>query len=161
MSRRIIAALAATSGPGGGWEVRAGDAAPQRYGAVLVATGYNSVPRYPNLPGRFDGLALHTHDYRTPEAFAGRDTVVIGLGCSAAELACEVRHTAKSTTIAARSGNWVMPRRLGRMPLDWLDIRIGSRLPFSLRRRMVEPLARLAGADLGKGLPGRVSLPGA
>ncbi len=139
---------------GGGWEVDADGGAPERYRAVLLATGYNSVPRYPDLPGRFDGLALHTHDYRTPEPFAGRDTIVIGLGCSAAELACEVRHVARSTTIAARSGNWVMPRRLGRMPLDWLDIRAGSRLPFSLRRRMVEPLARLWGADLGKaGLP--------
>ena len=132
------------------------DGVPERYRAVLVATGYNSVPRYPDLPGRFDGLALHTHDYRTPEPFAGRDTVVIGLGCSAAELACEVRRVARSTTIAARSGNWVMPRRVGRMPLDWLDIRAASRLPFSLRRRMVMPLARLAGGDLGKaglGLP--------
>jgi dimethylaniline monooxygenase (N-oxide forming) len=138
----------------GDWEVGVADGAPERYRAVLVATGYNSVPRYPDLPGRFDGLQIHSHDYRTPEPFAGRDTVVIGLGCSAAELACEVRHTAKSTTIAARSGNWVMPRRLGPMPLDWLDTRGGSRLPFSLRRRMVEPLARLAGADLGEaGLP--------
>jgi dimethylaniline monooxygenase (N-oxide forming) len=138
----------------GGWEVSAEGAAPERYRAVLVATGYNSVPRYPDLPGRFDGLQLHSHDYRTPEPFAGRDTVVIGLGCSAAELACEIRHTARSTTIAARSGNWVMPKRLGPMPLDWLDTRGGSRLPFSLRRRTLKPLARLAGVDLGKaGVP--------
>jgi dimethylaniline monooxygenase (N-oxide forming) len=138
----------------GGWEVGAEGGAPERYRAVLVATGYNSVPRRPDLPGRFDGLQIHSHDYRTPEPFAGLDTVVIGLGCSAAELACEVRHTARSTTIAARSGNWVMPRRLGPMPMDWLDTRAGSRLPFSVRRRMVKPLARLAGGDLGKaGLP--------
>jgi cation diffusion facilitator CzcD-associated flavoprotein CzcO len=134
----------------GGWDVRTGDSGPQRYRAVLVATGYNSVPRYPDLPGRFDGLEMHSHHYRTPEPFAGRDTVVIGLGCSAAELACEIRPVARSTTIAARSGNWVMPRRLGPMPFDWLDTRAGSRLPFSLRRRMIKPLARLAGAELGK-----------
>ena len=138
----------------GGWEVKAEGGALERYRAVLVATGYNSVPRYPDLPGRFDGLQIHSHDYRTPEPFAGRETVVIGLGCSATELACEIRHTAASTTIAARSGNWVMPRRVGPMPVDWLDSRGGSRVPFSLRRRMVERLARLVGADLATaGLP--------
>ena len=111
----------------GDWEVTVKTAPPSVTALSSSRTGYNSVPRYPDLPGRFDGLQIHSHDYRTPEPFAGRDTVVIGLGCSAAELACEVRHTAKSTTIAARSGNWVMPRRVGRMPLDWLDTRGGSR----------------------------------
>jgi len=138
----------------GGWEVQAGDGAPKRYSSVLVATGYNSAPCYPQLPGSFEGLELHTHDYRTPEPFAGRDTIVIGLGCSAAELACEVRQTARTTTIAARSGSWVIPRRLGPMPLDWIDTRAGGRLRWSWRRRMLEPLVRLAAGDpRANGLP--------
>ena len=138
----------------GGWEVRAGDGAPKRYSSVLVATGYNSVPRFPELPGSFEGLELHTHDYRTPEPFAGRDTIVIGLGCSAAELACEVRHVAGSTTIAARSGSWVLPRRLGPIPLDWIDTRAGGRMRWSWRRRMLEPLVRIAaGNPRAIGLP--------
>ena len=74
----------------GGWEVRVGDGVPERFRSILVATGYDSVPLYPELPGRFDGLQLHAHVYRTPEPFRGVDVVVIGLGCSATELACEI-----------------------------------------------------------------------
>jgi len=141
--------------PDGEWEVAAEGATPERYRAVLVATGYNSVPRYPDLPGHFDGLQLHTHDYRTSDRFAGKDSVVVGLGCSAAELACEIRRVAKSVTVAARSGNWVVPRRLGPLPLDWLDTRAGALLPWSLRRRAFKPIGRLAGRDVGSsvGLP--------
>lgn len=138
---------------GDGWEVVA-NGASQRFSALIVATGFNSVPRYPALPGTFDGLQMHTHDYRTPAPFAGRDVVVIGLGCSAAELACEIQTVARSVTIAARSGSWIVPRRIGRIPVDWFDTRIGSRLPIAVRRLAFVPLFRLAAGPLaGTGLP--------
>jgi cation diffusion facilitator CzcD-associated flavoprotein CzcO len=70
---------------------------------LVVATGFNSVPRYPEIPGEFQGLQMHTHVYRTPEPFAGRRVVAVGLGSSAAELACEISEVATSMTIAARS----------------------------------------------------------
>lgn len=137
----------------GGWDVTT-DEGPERYRAVVVAVGYNSEPRVPELPGRFDGLIQHTHDYRTPEPFAGKDVVVVGLGCSAGELACEVRTVARSVTIAARSGAWVIGRRIGPLPMDRLDTRAASRLPWSVRRRMFAPLVRLSGGRQGPaGIP--------
>jgi dimethylaniline monooxygenase (N-oxide forming) len=137
----------------GGWEIEAGGN-HELFSAIVVATGFNSVPRYPDLPGQFDGLQLHTHDYRTPDPFAARDVVVVGLGCSAAELACEIVSVAKSVTIAARSGSWIVPRRLGPVPLDWFDTRSGSRIPFGIRRRAMVPLFRLAAGPLKRtGLP--------
>lgn len=131
-----------------GWEVSAGSSDGwERFRAVVVATGYNSVPQYPDLPGSFDGITLHAHEYRTPEPFSGRDVVVVGLGCSAAELACEIRGVARSVTVATRSANWAFPRRVGPVPMDWFDLRLGSLLPWSLRRRLMGPLIRLAGGD--------------
>jgi flavin-binding monooxygenase-like protein len=138
----------------GSWSVRAGGAAePERFRAVVVATGYNSVPQYPDLPGSFDGLALHTHDYRTAEPFRDLDVVVIGSGCSATELACEVAGTARSVTLAVRSSNWAFPRRVRGVPMDWFDMRLGSRLPWRFRRRLLGPLIQLAGG-------GEVAVPG-
>jgi cation diffusion facilitator CzcD-associated flavoprotein CzcO len=129
----------------GSWEVRVGDGVPARFRVVVVATGYDSVPLYPGLPGRFHGIQLHTHEYRTAEPFHDLDTVVIGLGCSATELACEIRREARSVTIAARSANWALPRRLGALPIDWFDTRVGSYLPWSQRRRILKLIIRLAG----------------
>lgn len=131
----------------GDWEVWAGNDDARRFRAVVVATGYESVPVYPVLPGRFGGVTLHAHDYRTPTPFRDLDVVVIGLGCSATELACEIGRVAASVTIACRSGNWVHPRRLGPMPLDWFGTRVASHLPWSLRRRLFKLLIRLAGGD--------------
>ncbi len=36
----------------------------------MVSTGHDSIPHVAELPGHFDGLQLHTHDYRTPDVFA-------------------------------------------------------------------------------------------
>lgn len=148
--RSVVVSAKATGD--GAWEVTTETGVPERHSAVLAATGYNSVPRYPDLPGHFDGLQLHTHDYRTPDPFRDRATVVIGLGCSGAELASEIATVARSTTIAARSGNWVMPRLVAGIPLDWFDQRGMSRLPFAARRKMFDPVIRMAGTDLGKRL---------
>jgi len=137
----------------GEWEVTA-NGTRERFSDVIVASGFNSVPRYPEFPGSFTGLQLHTHDYRTPEPFADRDVVVVGLGCSAAELACDIRTVARSVTLAARSGSWVVPRRVGVIPVDWFDTRVGSRLSINARRRLFVPLFRLAaGPRSGTGLP--------
>src|SRR5579864_6474983 len=127
----------------GGWAVEVGGRR-EEVSAVVVATGFNSVPHYPDLPGHFDGLQMHTHDYRTPEPFEGRHVVVVSLGCSAAELVCQIRTVARSVTIATRSGSWIVPRRLGPVPLDWFDTRAASRIPFEIRRRAMVPRFRLA-----------------
>jgi hypothetical protein len=108
----------------------------------------------PELPGSFDGLELHSHDYRTPEPFAGKDVVVLGMGCSATELACEIAGVARSVTLAPRTGADVTGRRIGPMPIDWLDSKMNSRLPWRLRRRTMRVLFRLAGGNAVKaGLP--------
>lgn len=137
----------------GEWEVTAGGTR-ERFSAVVVATGFNSIPRYPDFPGTFSGVQMHTHDYRVPAPFANRDVVVIGLGCSAAELACEIATVARSVSLAARSGSWVVPRRWGRVPVDWFDTRVGSYLPIDVRRRIFSVIFRLAaGPRQGTGLP--------
>lgn len=134
---------------GGGWEV---DGEPFR--AVIVAAGYNNIPRIPQLPGSLDGPVLHARDYRTPAPFEGRDVVVMGMGCSATELACEISEVASRVTLAARSGVDVTSKRLGPVPLDWFDTRASSRLPFPVRRRAFRVLVRLATGDqVAAGLP--------
>jgi cation diffusion facilitator CzcD-associated flavoprotein CzcO len=153
--------VAAARPADGGWTVTTADGADRRHRALIVATGYNSVPVLPDWEGALDGPIVHTHDYRTPDPFAGLDVVVVGLGCSAAELACEVAGVANSTTLVARSGRDVMPHKIGPLPPDVMDSMFGSRMPWRLRRRVVAAMSRIAVGDLTRyGLPARSARPG-
>jgi cation diffusion facilitator CzcD-associated flavoprotein CzcO len=137
-----------------GWVLTAGNEGTIRFDAVVIATGYNSIPLYPDLPGTFDGLELHSHDYRTPAPFEGKRVVVIGLGCSATELACEMATVARSVTIATRSSRNILVRRLGPIPVDWVDTRAGSLIPWRWRRHLFAAVIRMAtGSQTKAGLP--------
>ena len=106
----------------------------ERHAALIVATGFNSAPVMPDWPGSLDGPVMHTHDYRQPDRFAGRDVVVVGIGSSAIELSCEISRVAKSVTIVTRRGNAVIKRWVGGVPADLVDTELGSRLlPWSVR----------------------------
>lgn len=50
------------------------------FDAVLLCNGHFSVPHKPKMKGQniFKGRQIHSHDYRTPEAFLGENVVVIG-----------------------------------------------------------------------------------
>ncbi|GEL46630.1 hypothetical protein CHO01_17460 [Cellulomonas hominis] len=79
--------------------------------ALVNATGTWTRPFWPSYPGRddFAGTQLHTHDYRTPEEFAGRRVLVVGGGISAVQHLLAIHPHAASTT-------WVTRR-----PPDWRD----------------------------------------
>lgn len=50
------------------------------FDAVLVCNGHFSVPHLPKIKGQkiFKGRQMHSHNYRTPEGFAGENVLVIG-----------------------------------------------------------------------------------
>jgi dimethylaniline monooxygenase (N-oxide forming) len=118
--------------PGGGWRVALDDGSSRRYDAVVVATGHDWCPRLPEPPESFSGETSHSHDYRTPDPFAGRRVLVVGAGQSAAEIAVEVAAVAARTCISVRRGTHVIPRRIGGRPYDELDVSPLNRMPWRL-----------------------------
>lgn len=61
------------------WEVIVKDLPNDKYetlifDVVFVANGHFASPRYPSIAGldEFQGLTLHSHDYRSSEAFHGK-----------------------------------------------------------------------------------------
>ena len=74
-----------------GWVLRtsAGDV---RGDQVVVAAGYAHTPFIPEWPGRdrFRGTLIHAAKYRNADRFRGRDVLVVGAGCSGAEIAHEL-----------------------------------------------------------------------
>jgi NADPH-dependent 2,4-dienoyl-CoA reductase/sulfur reductase-like enzyme len=74
-----------------GWVLRTsrGDV---RADQVVVAAGYAHTPFIPAWPGRerFRGTLIHAAEYRNADRFRGRDVLVVGSGCSGAEIAHEL-----------------------------------------------------------------------
>lgn len=96
----------------GGFDVRLDDGTVERFDAVLVANGHHWDARMPEpmFPGTFDGTLMHSRDYRDPAFMAGRNVVVVGIGNSAVDIACEAAHVADRTFLSVRRGAHIMPK---------------------------------------------------
>jgi dimethylaniline monooxygenase (N-oxide forming) len=139
----------------GGWTLVSTDAEERSYGSIICALGSNGKPRRAEIPGDFRGEQLHSLEYRSPNRFAGRDVLVIGLGTSGAEVAGELAGVARCVRVAVRSPLWLMTRRLGGYPIDWIDNAVASQvLPWSVRRIVVRTLCQLTTGRLHRrGVP--------
>lgn len=98
----------------GGWTVvtvdlKSKQLQTEEFDAVMVCNGHYSKPFLPTLPGAdvFQGQTLHSHDYRTPDAFKGRNVVVIGAGPSGMDLCLEVARGGAASVIL--SHHWPEP----------------------------------------------------
>lgn len=98
--------------PDGAFGVSCQGRKPERFDAVVAATGNLWDPVLPTIPGTFDGPAIHSKAYRdpaTPVDLRGRRVLVIGLGNSGCEIAAELSREAR-VLLSARSGNLILPR---------------------------------------------------
>src|SRR5262249_4386760 len=81
----------------GKWRLTLDDDSRRSYGAIIIATGLFWSPRLATYPGSFAGTVSHSHEYRTPDPYAGGRVLVVGSGQSAAEIAVEVSKVAERT----------------------------------------------------------------
>lgn len=132
----------------GSWEVRTQDGVTRRYDALMVANGHHWDPRWPEpaYPGEFAGEQIHSHAYINPEEpvdMRGRRVLVVGMGNSAMDIACELSRPglAETVLLSARHGVWIVPKyvfgipttRLTGMP-PWVPWRVLSWLTHWLIR---------------------------
>jgi dimethylaniline monooxygenase (N-oxide forming) len=104
--------------------VSLGDGAERTYDAVAVANGHHWDPQWPDppFPGHFDGVELHSHHYidpREPHELTGKRVVVVGMGNSAMDIACELSRPGEAARVflSARRGAHVIPHYLFGKPL--------------------------------------------
>jgi indole-3-pyruvate monooxygenase len=95
---------------GDAWRVEA-TSGVFRARTLAVATAGNRVPIVPKLGGEdaFRGELLHSKRYRNPAPFAGKRVLVVGSGCSGAEIALDLA-TGGAAHVAmwVRSPRWVI-----------------------------------------------------
>lgn len=92
----------------------------REYTDVVVANGHHWSPKYPNFPGHFSGETLHTHYYKIFKPFIDKRVLIIGMGNSAVDIACELSTVAKKVTVSTRSGAYILPKYMFGMPTDHL-----------------------------------------
>ncbi len=117
-----------------------GEDSTHRYEAVLVANGHHWDPRIPEFGGSFDGVILHSQDYRTPDLLDGKRVVILGVGNSGADIACEAAGVADTVHLASRHGAHVIPRYLFGRPTDTFTSERDVRLPFPVSRAVYQLL---------------------
>ncbi len=63
---------------------------------------------------------IHSADYRSPAAYAGRRVLVIGIGNSGSDIADKISGSAKLTLLSVRTHPWIIPQTVGGVPCDQL-----------------------------------------
>ena len=129
---------------GGGWLITVASGDRRRYRGIVIANGHNWDPRWPSYPGQFDGEAIHSSQYKTPDVLAGRRVLVVGGGNSGFDIASESAQHAAATYHSLRRGYHILPRFHDGLPVDecgeWM---LRWRLPLWFRRIAAARIARL------------------
>ena len=122
----------------GTWRVRSttrdGSTTNTAYRAVLVANGHHWDPKQPAFPGTFSGRARHSHSYETPEGLEGKRVLVVGIGNSGVDIACESSRIATKTFLSTRRSAHILPKYAFGKPIDHLTSPLSSKLPGAFQR---------------------------
>lgn len=96
------------------------DRGPIRTRAVVSATGTWARPFVPDVRGHedFDGLQLHSSQYRSPEGLEGKRVLVVGEGNSGAQILAEVSAVARATWVGRKEPRFLPPDIDGRVLFD-------------------------------------------
>jgi indole-3-pyruvate monooxygenase len=118
---------------------------------VVMATGYNGVPKLPSIPGadRFHGPAIHAGVYKNPAPFQGKRTLVVGCGNSGAEIALDLAEQGVEVAMVVRGPLHVVPRDLFGRPTQHTTVLL-SHLPLKLRDAIAMGAVGLAVGDLSR-----------
>ena len=144
----------------GTWRITLDTGEVKSFDVLIVANGHHWDARWPEPPfaGHFDGIQMHSHEYIdsfTPHDLHGKRVLVVGVGNSAMDIACELSHrgVAARLVVSTRRSAYVIPKYLFGRPIDSV-IRTKPWLPLWPQRMLGSLLIRLAvGRMENYGLP--------
>ena len=112
---------------------------------MVIATGIADAPYRPSWPGSeiYQGLVVHSSEYRNPAYYAGKRVLVVGFGNSGGEIALDLATAGVDVALAVRGPVQILPRDLLGFPiLAWAILY--RRLPARLVDVINAPILRLA-----------------
>lgn len=118
----------------GGWRVTLDDGSSQRYRSVLVANGHHWSPKLATFTGEFSGQQRHSHGYETPAGLEGKRVLVVGIGNSGVDIACESSRIAAKTFISTRRSAHILPKYAFGRPIDTFTTPSSGHLPLTIQK---------------------------
>jgi cation diffusion facilitator CzcD-associated flavoprotein CzcO len=111
--------------------------------AVVAATGFLNRPSYPDVAGmnRFAGPVMHSAEWDDGVALDGRSVVLVGTGCTAAQVATGIAERSRRLTIVQRQPNWVIPNPLVLKEVPELERWGWEKIPFVYKWSRVESMS--------------------
>ncbi|KAJ0362175.1 hypothetical protein COL26b_013433 [Colletotrichum chrysophilum] len=102
------------------WVIEIDGSPTEIFDRVIIATGMNQTPNYPEIKGiqSFPGRQVHSKSFKRPEEFKGKRVLVVGFGNSGADTAVSLIGHAKNIYISHREGAYVIPRVNKGRPID-------------------------------------------
>ncbi|MCZ6675017.1 MAG: NAD(P)-binding domain-containing protein [Verrucomicrobia bacterium] len=81
----------------GRWRIKNSKTEESLFDAAMVCNGHYSNPRVPEITGMetFEGVLMHSHNYRTPDMFKGKRVALFGAAASALDLSVEISQVAE------------------------------------------------------------------
>jgi cation diffusion facilitator CzcD-associated flavoprotein CzcO len=127
-------------GGDGRWIVQFEDGTHVEAAHVVMATGFNRVPREPSWPGMetFGGRVRHSAVYRNGADLSGRTVLIVGMGNTGAEIALDVLEHGGRPVISVRGPVNIVPRDVLGRPTAKTALMLG-RLP----PRVADPIGRM------------------
>ncbi|HUP28399.1 MAG TPA: NAD(P)/FAD-dependent oxidoreductase, partial [Chloroflexia bacterium] len=117
---------------------------------VVVATGQYRVPTLPAWPGlnTFPGRVIHSSEYQSGGAWAGKKVLVVGVGNSGAEIATDLADAGASfTAISVRTPPFLTRRDTLGLPVQLLSFAM-SAMPPRTADRLARGVMRIAFGDM-------------
>jgi cation diffusion facilitator CzcD-associated flavoprotein CzcO len=100
------------------WRISFANGSSAMHRGVICANGVTWLPSLPTWPGHFEGEIRHSVSYRSNAEFRGKRVLIVGLGNSGADIACEAARTADAAAISVRRGYHFMPKHVYGWPID-------------------------------------------
>ena len=118
---------------------------------VIMATGYNGVPKVPSVPGleSFRGTAIHAGVYKNAAPYQGKRTLVVGCGNSGAEIALDLAEQGVDAAMVVRGPVHVVPRDMFGRPTQHTNVLL-SHLPLALRDAIATRIVGWVVGDLSR-----------
>jgi hypothetical protein len=127
------------------WTVTLSTGERRQYRGIIIANGHHWDPNWPKYPGQFDGLVLHSSQYKIPEVLTGKRVLVVGAGNSGCDIAVESAQFADATFHSMRRGYHFLPKFIRGKPADRCgEFLLRWHVPLWLRRRLAARATRIA-----------------
>jgi cation diffusion facilitator CzcD-associated flavoprotein CzcO len=120
--------------PNGHYAVTTDQFGTRAYDALMVANGHHWSPRYPEFKGEFSGDIIHSHYYKTFDGYEDQRVLIVGIGNSAVDIACELTNVSKRVAISTRSGAYIVPKYLFGIPTDHISKPPLAYAPLAVQR---------------------------